>query len=71
MPRCAHTETCPFFTAEVGFSPELHDAMKARYCLGDNSDCARLKASEILGGVTLVPTDMLPSDTERLATICK
>jgi hypothetical protein len=71
MPRCEHTEICPFFTAEVGFSPELHDAMKSRYCLGDNSTCARLLACEQLGGVEFVPTDMLPSDDKRLAGLKK
>ena len=62
VPRCVNTETCAFFTAEIGFSPALKDAMRERYCLGDNSGCARWRAGEILGGLDQVPHDMLPSD---------
>jgi hypothetical protein len=68
MPRCSNTETCCFFTAEVGFSPALHDAMKERYCLGDHSSCARLRASLIVG-MDRVPPDMLPSDSDRAETL--
>jgi hypothetical protein len=69
MPRCANTETCSFFTAEVGFSPILHDRMKECYCLGDHESCARLHAGRVLGNVNLVPQDLLPSDMERAQTL--
>jgi len=68
-PRCINTDKCPFFTACTGFSPELHDAMKQRYCLGDNSNCARMLAGEMLGGLEFVPVDLLPSDDARLAQL--
>jgi hypothetical protein len=43
--------------------------MKARYCLDDNTCCARLLAGELLGGLDKVPVDMLPSDSDRLETL--
>ncbi len=66
MVTCENTKTCPFFNEDVGFSPELNAAMKEQFCLGDNGNCARLKASEILGGLEFVPKDMLPTDQGRL-----
>lgn len=65
MARCMHTEICSFFTAEVGYSPELNHAMKERYCLDDNSDCARLLAMDVIG-MENVPDEMLPGDHEML-----
>ena len=68
MPRCSHTETCAFFTADVGYSPELNHAMKERYCLGNSSACVRLLAAAIIG-MENVPDDMLPSDERTLEEI--
>lgn len=66
MPECEYTSICPFFSIEVGYSPELLRAMKVQYCLGDNSGCARLLAIEIVA-IDDVPDDLLPSDIERLS----
>lgn len=68
MPICPRTETCAFFTSEVGYSPELNDAMKRRFCLRDSSACARLAALDILGEGR-VPAEMLPTDDDTLAQI--
>lgn len=65
MAVCEYTEGCIFFVEEVGFSPELNRSMRERYCLGDNSECARLRAMEFLA-LDLIPDDLLPSDLERL-----
>lgn len=70
MPTCPRTETCAFFTSDVGYSPELNDAMKRRFCLENNAACARLAALEILGEGN-VPADMLPTDDETLARIAR
>ncbi len=65
MYRCTHTVTCPFFSAAVGYSPGLFEAMRDRYCLGDNSDCARFLAIEAVGR-DRVPDELLPSDVDAL-----
>ena len=65
MARCRYTETCPFFTAGVGYSPGLFEAMRDRYCLGDSDDCARLLAITVVGREN-VPAEMLPTDHETL-----
>lgn len=67
MSECKYTPICPFFIAQVGYSPELNAAMKEQYCLGDNSNCARLLAIEIVDRIEDVPDDLLPSDHPRLA----
>ena len=65
MHACTNTETCPFFNDGVGYSPQLNDAMKKRFCLCNNPECARRKAIEALGRDG-VPLDLLPTDYERL-----
>jgi hypothetical protein len=44
-------------------------AMKDKFCLGDNSGCARLLALDICDRVEDVPDDLIPSDHERLGTL--
>lgn len=70
MPRCSHTATCAFFTADVGYSPELNHAMKEQYCLEDNTRCARLLAAKIVG-MENVPVEMLPTDEALLEELKK
>ena len=65
MVRCKLTDDCPFFTDVVGYSPELNDAMKQRYCLVDNPECARRRAIDSVGREN-VPVEMLPSDLDLL-----
>lgn len=68
MATCELTESCPFFTTETGYSPELNHAMRQRFCLGDNRGCARFIAFRQLGR-DAVPNDLLPSDCDRLPTL--
>lgn len=70
MARCEWAERCPFFNDEVGYSIELQEGMRARYCLGDNSDCARLHSLGLLP-LTRVPDDLIPTDHERLAELVR
>lgn len=71
MSECVHLRGCVFFSDKgPGYSPELHEAMIARYCRGDSSDCARLLAMECVPR-DAVPADLLPTDLDRLAEICE
>lgn len=65
MTRCVWTEACSFFTDEVGYSIELQGQMRATYCMGDNTHCARLAAIEYLP-LNKIPEDLIPTDHERL-----
>ena len=69
MSECQYTPICPFFIAQIGYSPELNAAMKEQYCLGDSSSCARLLALDVVDRVEDVPDDLLPSDHVRLGTL--
>jgi len=68
MTRCALADDCPFFNAEVGFSPDLNEAMRERFCLGDSAGCARLSAVAYMPREE-IPADLLPTDAERLQRI--
>ncbi len=68
MPKCEKIATCPFFTSDAGYSPELNKAMRERYCFTDNSECARLHAIERFG-VGNVPTWLLPTDHDQLEAL--
>ncbi len=70
MTRCSWTETCTFFTDEVGYSIDLQAAMRAQYCLGDNTSCARLHSIDVLP-LNRIPDDLIPTDHERLAELVK
>lgn len=65
---CAYRDTCPFFLSDVGYSPELNYTMRQRFCLDDSSGCARFIALAAIGREN-VPTDLLPSDCDRLADL--
>lgn len=64
MAECIRTETCIFFTDEVGYSPELWDEMRAAFCLVGDKSCARFR---LLAYMTAeeVPRDLIPTDAER------
>lgn len=68
MNVCEHIEVCLFFNDEVGYSPDMAEAMKRRYCLGDPTDCARLQAAALVGRDN-VPADMIPTDTDALERV--
>lgn len=68
MQMCANHTTCPFFNSDVGYSPELNDAMKERFCRANNARCARKIAIKAIGR-DAVPADMLPTDFDRLSAL--
>jgi hypothetical protein len=65
MAKCEFMDECSFFTHEVGYSPELMEEMKERFCYGDWASCVPLEAGATLP-VGTVPRDLLPTDHERL-----
>lgn len=48
--------------------PATAQLMKNTYCLGDNTGCARFQVRNALGG-QFVPSDLFPSQTERVPKI--
>jgi hypothetical protein len=64
MAECIRTNTCIFFTDEVGYSPELWNDMRAAYCLVGDESCARFR---LLAYMTAeeIPRDLIPTDTDR------
>lgn len=65
MAECEYRAECHFFVQEVGYSPEMQHTMRERYCMTDNSECARLAAMEYLE-LDEIPDDLIPTDFERL-----
>jgi hypothetical protein len=59
--NCERLLTCPFFTGALKM-PSVETLMKATYCLGDKTQCARYQL--VIAGIP-VPTDLLPNDEER------
>lgn len=68
MPRCTWTDACVFFNDEVGYSIDLQAHMRMEYCLGDSTNCARLRALEIVRAEQ-IPNDLLPTEHDRLAQL--
>jgi hypothetical protein len=66
--KCTYIEACPFFAEEIGYSLQLNETMRARYCLGDSEACARYQAIALVGREA-VPADLLPTEHERLAEL--
>jgi len=48
--------------------PAAAELLKKRYCLGDNSQCARFMVASRLGKER-VPADLFPSQTDRAKEI--
>jgi len=68
MAACEMVERCIFFNDRMRDYPFAADQMKQRYCLEDNTDCARHIVLDALGREH-VPTDLFPHDVERAETI--
>ncbi len=68
MAKCVWADICIFFNEEVGFSPEMNQTMRERFCLGDSSGCARLEALDILP-LPVIPEDLIPTENDRLKAI--
>lgn len=64
MADCEIFADCVFFDDKMASKPATAELMKDRYCLGDESQCARYKVYKALGGEK-VPTDLFPNQTDR------
>jgi hypothetical protein len=68
MVECECLAGCPFFNDKMAGSPATAEIYKKRYCLGDNTQCARHTIFKALGKPK-VPTDLYPNQLERVKRI--
>lgn len=68
MAECECLPGCVFFNDKMASIPTTAEMMKKRYCLGDNSKCARHMVKVELGSAK-VPADLYPSQVERVPGI--
>lgn len=68
MAECEVLNTCPFFNDKMTEMPATANALKNRYCKGDNSKCARYMVLKALGKAK-VPADLSPDKFEKAREI--
>ncbi|MBN2416042.1 hypothetical protein JXO52_09380 [bacterium] len=68
MNECEVLATCPFFNDRMAEKPATAGLFKNRYCLGDNTNCARYMVFKTLGRAA-VPVDLYPNQEERARAI--
>jgi hypothetical protein len=68
MAECELLKTCIFFSDRMLGMPRTADIVKAKYCQGDNSECARHMVF-LACGREKVPTDLFPGETEKAKVI--
>ena len=64
MSECECLPRCPFFNDVMSDMPSTADRMKRKFCLGDNSNCARYLVFKALGSPN-VPATLFPMQKER------
>ncbi|MBU1043584.1 MAG: hypothetical protein KJ915_04200 [Candidatus Omnitrophica bacterium] len=68
MGNCALLGGCLFFNDKMAAAPGTAGMYKKRYCIGDNSKCARYVIATTLGR-DKVPADLYPNQAERVKKI--
>lgn len=68
MAECECLGGCPFYNDRMADSKGLSAIYKRRYCLGDNTKCARYMVFKALGK-PMVPPDLYPNMAERAKAI--
>ena len=63
MADCECLATCPFFNDKMANKPGTAAMFKQKYCLGDNTDCARHMVLKKLGKPN-VPADLFPNQKD-------
>ncbi len=64
MAECECISGCPFFNGRMAQTMgTVVESMKRRYCLGDQTNCARHMVKRTLGKEH-VPPDMIPNQIE-------
>ena len=64
MADCELLKGCVFFNDKIKVSDALGEMYKQRFCLGDNSECARYTVFKALGREN-VPADLFPNMFKR------
>ncbi len=62
MADCQLTKRCPIFNDKMKIDAATSAAFKAKYCQGNNADCARFTLFRNNQGV---PPDLLPDMMDR------
>jgi len=70
MKECECLPICPFFNEKMKDMPTTTSVYKKRYCLGDNSKCARYMIFKALGKEK-VPPDLFPNQIEIARKLLK
>lgn len=68
MAECRFLVQCPFFAGRMEAMRGVTDLMRAKYCRGDASRCARYQVRTALGPGT-VPLDLYPNQHERASQL--
>lgn len=68
MAECECLAGCPFFNDKMKDTEGIGAIFKKKYCLGDNSQCARYIVFKALGKAN-VPPDLYPNMYDRAAKI--
>lgn len=68
MADCECLPTCLFFNDKMTNKPGTADMFKKKYCLGDNTDCARHIVLVKLGKAK-VPADLFPNQKNVAAQL--
>ncbi len=68
MADCECLPKCPFFNDRMKGLSSIKGIMKKRYCLGDNSGCARYKVFKAKGK-EFVPPELTPNQMDKAEAI--
>lgn len=68
MPNCECLPGCPFFNDKMPDNDGLGSIFKKKYCLGDNSLCARYVIAQKLGK-SAVPPKLYPNQMDQAKAI--
>jgi len=64
MADCECLAGCPFFNDRMKIDTGIGASYKNKYCLGDNSQCARYMVFKKMGKPS-VPVDLFPNMVDR------
>ena len=63
MKACELLKNCPFFNAKMKDMPAASELFKKKYCLNNNSECARYLVYKAMGREK-VPIDLFPNQKD-------
>ena len=70
MAKCECLSGCPFFNDLMEKMPNMSKSIKDKYCLTDNSGCARYIVFKKLGKSSVPPT-LFPHQRDRIDKLLK